>query len=157
MHILDMHLVKQLHSIINTMAFSINIKKRAGNFHIRQEPENHQMAMELPGKLPIHELGTGHKERQEGVMAVPKGGVHVPELGVQLHSSLRFAATPEREHNSVVRDEFPVWHGGKDLRSGCRECQARVPSEHGVVGVDTGSGHFGEQPAGVTRAVEEEV
>jgi len=152
-----MHLVKQVPSIINAMAFSINIKKRAGNVDIRQEPKNHQMAMELPGKLPIHELSAGRKERQEGVMAVPKGGVHVPELGVQLHSSPRFAATPEREHNSIVRDEFPVWHGSKDLRSGSRKCQARVPSEHGVVGMDAGAGHFGEQPACVTRAAEEEV
>jgi len=115
------------------------------------------MAMELRGKLAVHELGTGPKERDEGVMAVPKGRVCVPEIGVQLHGSTRFTAAPERKHNSIVGDELPVRHGGKDLGSVRREPQARVPHEHGVVGVDAGAGHFGEQPAGVGGAAEEEV
>lgn len=39
----------------------------------------------------------------------------------------------------------------------CQLQLAHVPNEHGVIGVDAGAGHFGEQPAGVTRSAEEEV
>lgn len=90
-------------------------------------------------------------------MVVPKGRVHVPELGVQLHGSPRLATAPQRKHNGVVGDELPVRHSSKYLNSRCRKCQARVTGEHGVVGVGAGAGHFGEQPAGVARPAEEEV